>query len=97
MHRVSVKTTRYKRKNKNYIVLLKNCGGSSGKSKIRLFDKTKSDLLFVLTEENTMYLIPTKNIESTVSITLGEKYNMYIVNQKKFSEFCNEIKEIENY
>lgn len=77
-------------------MLLKNCGGSSGKNKSRLFDKTKSDLLFVLTEQNVMYLIPTKDVMSTSALTLNESVDKYIVSPKPFSEFCNEVRKVEN-
>ena len=56
----------------HYIVQLKNAGGSSGLSKIRLFDNTSCDILFVLTQCGTMYEIPSDKIEVTGALTLNE-------------------------
>ena len=77
--RVSVKTTRFKRESGNYEVLLKNCGGSSGVSKTRLFDNTSCDILFVVTIEGTMYEIPTSMINVKNTLTLTDKLDKYIV------------------
>ena len=56
----------------HYIVQLKNTGGSSGISKIRLFDNTSCDILFILTQAGIMYEIPTDKIDVTGSLTLTE-------------------------
>lgn len=74
--KIQVKTTRYK-ENGKYIVLLKNCGGASGKSITRLFDNTQSDYLFICTGDDEMYLIPTSFITARNSITLGKHYAQY--------------------
>jgi len=80
LFRVSVKTT--KRKNKSgqfYAVVLKNSGGSSGKSVIRKFDNTSCDILFVLTKDGVMYEIPAKEIKVVSELVLDQKWNKYIV------------------
>lgn len=82
LYKVSVKTTRYKNKNGNYVVHLKNSGGSSGKSIIRYFDNTTCDLLFVLCENNIIYLFKSKDINSQSSLTLSKNRDVNIV---KFS------------
>lgn len=61
--RISVKTVSYKSKG-TYQVQLRNTGGSSGKSTVRKFDNKSSDYLFILTEDGTMLLIPTSEIDT---------------------------------
>ena len=78
--RVSIKTTRGKTKNKkSYIVILKNSGGSSGKSVIRKFDNSSCDIVFILTKDGTMYEISAKEIKATTGLTLDSRWDKYIV------------------
>lgn len=86
LSRVSVKTSRYKHSQSSYYVHLKNCGGSSGKGKVRPFDNKTCEYLFVLTGDNKMYLIPSSEIESTGSISIGVKYTEFEVHFKNISE-----------
>lgn len=79
LYRVSVKTTQYKKESGNYEVLLKNCGGSSGISKTRLFDNTSCDILFILTVEGVMYEIPSNMVDVKNTLTLSNKWDKYIV------------------
>ena len=74
----------------SYSVLLKNCGGSSGKSRIRLFDNKSCDYVFILTGDDKMYLIPSDKILARNSIAVGNKYAEFEVKNKKFSEFANQ-------
>lgn len=64
LKRVQVKTSSNKKKSGAYEVGLRNTGGSSGKSKVRFFDNTSCDLLFVLLSDDTMLLVPTSEIDS---------------------------------
>lgn len=89
MKRVSVKTTRQKRHN-CYCVELKNSGGASRKKTIRPFDNSSCDLLFVLTDANTTYLIPTERVDVRSSLTLNERFDDCIVLSKPFSNFMEE-------
>ena len=77
--RISVKTVSHKTKG-TYQVQLRNTGGSSGKSTIRKFDNTSCDYLFILTEDDTMLLIPSTEIatQSTYNLTPErvEKYRV---------------------
>jgi len=78
--RVQVKTTRYKQPSGNYEVALRTSGGNrSGIGKVKLFDSSKNDLLFVVTEDERLYLIPTDQIDSTSTICLGSRYNNFEV------------------
>ena len=80
LKRVSVKTTQCLNKSlQHFIVQLKNSGGSSGNSKIRNFNKTDCDILFVLTKNHTMYEIPSDIISVHTTLTLTEDYDKYLV------------------
>lgn len=87
LQRVSVKTSRHRRVNNSYEVKLQNCGGASGKSIVRPFNNTSCDLVFVFTGDNKMYLIPAKDILSTNTITIGNKYTECEVFSKLFDRF----------
>ena len=59
LKRISVKTSRNTTNNgKSYYVMLRNCGGSSGNLKVRNFDNSTCDYIFVYTANNKMYIIP---------------------------------------
>ena len=79
LQKVQVKTTYFKKKSNNYAANLKISGGNRSRTKDILFDNSKVDIIFILTEENTMYLIPAKEIKNTTQITLYEQYNKYII------------------
>ena len=94
--RVSVKTTQAKNKNGScYVVLLKNCGGSSGKSVIRKFDNTSIDIVFVVTIDGSMYEIPSNEIEITGSLTLTSEWDKYIVTLDWGTSAQEEILDVE--
>lgn len=91
LQRISVKTSRYKSSNTSYEVLLKNTGGSSGNNKIRLFNNQDCDYIFIYTANEELYLIPSKEIQATNSICVGNKYNEYKVKIKTLQDFNEEI------
>ena len=93
LQRISVKTSRNRTQYGTYAIQLRNCGGSSGKSIVRPFDKTSCDYIFALTGDDKLYLIPSERIEAVNSITVGKKYTEFQVETKKFSDFSEEIKE----
>lgn len=95
LQRVSIKTTQFKNKASNYAVLLKNCGGSSGNNKIRYFDNSTCDILFVVTIEGTMYEIPSQDIKVKNSLTLTSDWDKYIVNLDLGTSAPEEIQEVE--
>lgn len=76
--KIQVKTTNQKIKN-YYKITLCSKGGNKSRNFIKKFDKTKVDFLYCLTSEGKEYLIPSKNIDTEFSLTLGEKYSAYIV------------------
>lgn len=88
LQRISVKTSRYTENNGiSYQVQLKNSGGSSGKSVIRNFNNDSCDYVFIYTENEKIYLIPSKDINAKSSINVGNKYQEYIVNINTFKQF----------
>ena len=87
LQRVSVKTSRYSPNGISYEVLLKNCGGTSKGSKIRPFDNTTCDYLFIVTGNNKLYLIPAREANVKSSITVGIKYTEFEVFSIPLSEF----------
>lgn len=78
LFRVQVKTTSFRVPSGSYNVSLTVKGGNKSSSKIKEFDKTKVDLVYVLTSEGTEYLIPVSEIGKG-SITLGIKYKKFII------------------
>lgn len=78
LKKVQIKTTSFKVYS-NFTVQLKNSGGSSGKSTIRYFEKDDVDFLFILTIEQDMYLIPSKEINAKSSLSLNASREKYKV------------------
>lgn len=90
LQRISIKTSRYSETNgASYSVQLKNSGGAGGKSIIRQFDNTSCDYVFIYTEDEKMYLIPSEIITAKNSISVGNKYNEYLISITKFKDFIN--------
>lgn len=79
LKRVQIKTTSNKSESGGYEVGLRVLGGNrSWNGVAKVFDNTKVDYLFVLTEEGDKYLIPADKIESKNSIVVGKnKWNEY--------------------
>ena len=79
--KVQVKTTKFKIRDGVYQVSLKTCGGNRSGQTIKNFNENGSDLLFVLTDEGTTYLIPKEDIHSNTCINLNttlEEYRVYL-------------------
>jgi len=75
---VQVKATGCKTKYDNYQLSLKSCGGTKGKTYKTLID-TNVDLLFIVTSNLEIYVIPTNEIKNRTTITLGKNYEKYKV------------------
>lgn len=76
MKRVEVKTTYFVNPHGNFVVALKTCGGNRSGQKIKYLDKNEVDILFILTEENSKYIIPVEAVPKG-AVSLGVKYDMY--------------------
>lgn len=80
LERVQVKTTSYKTPYDNYKVELRVKGGNkSGTGKTKNFDCSKVESVFIVTQDNEKYYIPTVGLNNCSSITLGEQYKKYKV------------------
>jgi len=80
LKKVQVRTTKYKRYGKSYVVNLVVSGGNrSGIGKRKKFDSNLVDYLFVVTEENKKYYIPSFEITQKRVIYLTKKWDKFIV------------------
>ena len=78
LQRVQVKATGCIGKGGNYQVALKSCGGTKGKTYKTIID-TKIELIFILTKNKNMYLIPKEEISNVSTLSLCDKYENYKV------------------
>ena len=78
--KVQVKTTSCYSEYGIPMASLKTTGGNQTCYTSKSFDTSKIDLLFVLTDKGTCYSIPTSEIVAKTQISLGTKYQDYIVN-----------------
>ncbi len=74
--KVQVKGTSFKTNYGIYQVSLKSTGGTRGKI-YKTVKNTEVDLVFVATDDGSMYLIPKDKIRNTSSINLNAKYQDY--------------------
>ena len=84
IYRVQVKTTTYKTEYGIYQAALKTMGGNRSGQKISNMSSDNIDLVFILTEEGSMYEIPATNIGSGASINLGKDKSIYLVSLDKW-------------
>ena len=73
---LQVKATGCKRKNGNYQVSLRSCGGTKGRAYKTLLD-TNVDYLFILKQNKEIYLIPKSEIRNRNTLNLCKKYEQY--------------------
>ena len=94
LQKIQTKTSRYSETNgRTYIVQLKNSGGNrTGTTRIVPFDNTSCDYVFVYTESNKTYLIPSDKINTTSTITVGVKYSEYEVSSNTLKDFIEDFK-----
>lgn len=76
--RVQVKTTKYKPKNQNdYIVNLRVMGGNRSFHTEKKFDNSKVEIIFVLTEDGSKYIIPSDKIVTKTNLQLGKNMSIF--------------------
>lgn len=79
LKKIQVKTTTYQ-KNGTFIVAMRTSGGNrSGTGKVKKFDKSKADFIFVLTSNEERYLIPSKEVTSPNHVFLGKQFERFKV------------------
>jgi hypothetical protein len=72
LQRVEVKTTTYKTPRGRYVVQIKTCGGNqSWNGTVKHFDPTEVELLYVLTDDQEEYVIPTEHVRSRNTLSLS--------------------------
>lgn len=79
LKKVQVKTASKKNKSGSYEVDLRTTGGNQSFHTSKPFNHKEVDYLFVLTESNEKYLIPTKAFTSRTTISVGKKYQDFLV------------------
>lgn len=79
LYKVQVKTTRHKGKSGYYTATLRSCGGNRSRDNFKKFNKSNSDLLFILTADNKMYVMPSISVFVTNAITLNKDKEKYKV------------------
>jgi hypothetical protein len=76
LQRVSVKTTTF-RACGNFVAGLRVIGSNMRRTKITPFSADDAELVFIACGDGSRYIIPSKDIASTHSVTLNKKYNRY--------------------
>jgi len=76
MERVQVKTTTVKQ-GRNYYARLTTIGGNHTQVKVRKFEPTDYEWLFVVCGDATAYMIPTQAITARTGLVLGRRYEHY--------------------
>ena len=77
LYRVQVKGTSFKTRYDIYQVALKSSGGTKGVVYKTVKD-TNAELLFVVTGDNKLYLIPISEIKNFYTLNLGKDYDKYL-------------------
>ena len=75
--RVQVKTTTFRHRYGRFVVHLQTAGGNRSFHTRKPFDPMTCELLFVLTDEGDVYVIPTSAIKVRTSLNLCAKYERY--------------------
>jgi len=76
IERVQVKTTTVKQ-GRNYYARLTTVGGNHTQVKVRKFEPTDYEWLFVVCGDATAYMIPTQAITARTGLVLGRRYEDY--------------------
>lgn len=75
--KVQVKTTTARNHAGTFVVSLRTNGGNQSFHTTKAFDPRASDLLFVLTDEGAIYVLPSRIIKARTGISLGAGYERY--------------------
>ena len=77
--KVQCKSTGTKMPSGHYKVKLDTWGGANGGTRYSVVRNSSANLLFVLTEDKTMYVIPVSDINTDSMLTLNGNYEKYKV------------------
>ena len=78
LYRVQVKGTSFKTRYGIYQVALKSAGGTKGVVYKTVKD-TNAELLFIVTGDNKLYLVPISEIRNSYTLNLGKEYDKYLL------------------
>ena len=76
LKKVQVKSTRTK-ENSNYCVQLRSIRANRTGNTVHKFDNKSCDYLLAVTELGDIYFIPTSEVKSKSTLSLGEKYSNF--------------------
>ena len=79
LNRVQIKTTKQKSKYGIFGVNLRTLGGNQSFHTIKKREKGDYELLYVLTDDNTSYLIPDEAFNVTNKLSLNKEMKKYII------------------
>jgi hypothetical protein len=79
LKKVQVKTSRFISSYGIYKVALKTCGGNKSGNTISYFDKSLVDYVFILTDNGTLYNIPSNDIKVKGVLSLSSNMDIYKV------------------
>jgi hypothetical protein len=77
LYRVQVKTTTHRSPYGVFVVSLKTNGGNQSFHTTKPFDPCARDLLYVLTDDRSRYLIPTSAFSATAALSMGARMAAY--------------------
>jgi hypothetical protein len=78
LQRVQVKTTTQRNRRGHFMVQVCTRGGNRSFHTTKYFDPDSCELLYVLTDAGTRYLIPTGAIVSRTTVTLNARYDGWL-------------------
>ncbi len=78
LQKIKVVSCSFKTEYGIYAASIRTSGGNQPKNKVKKFDQTECDIVFVVTSSLEIYEIPSKEIESSRQISL-KKYEKYQV------------------
>ena len=81
LFRIQVKSTRYSRGGNFEVSLLVSGGNMSGRGTKRLISESKCDLVYVLCEDESAYLLPLKVISGMKNLSLSASYQRFRVDR----------------
>lgn len=82
LNRVQIKTTKQKSKYGVWVTNLRTLGGNQSYNTAKKREIGDWDLLYILTDDNTSYLIPDEDIKAKSAVSLGVGMEKYIINFK---------------
>lgn len=80
IRKVQVKTTTQKGSSSSFVVELRTCGGNQSFNYAKKFNPDSVDYVFVASEDGNQYLIPSYEIKSRSSISVGDCTKKFRIN-----------------